>query len=87
MAFKRSVDFMSTLENELSASVKRRGITRQLFAAWERTQERTVAACPTRPRVVFDSVVHRRQRFKFDTAMVRQSVLLSSGQQFVDRLC
>ena len=71
----------------MSASAEQREITPQLFAAWVRTQERTVAACPTRPRVVFDSVVHRRQRFKFDTAMVRQSVLLSSGQQFVDRLC
>ena len=70
----------------MSASAKRRGITPQLFAAWGHTQERTVAACPTRPRVVFDSVVHRRQRFKFDTAIVRQSVLLSSGQQFVDKI-
>ena len=52
----------------VSASAKRRGITPQLFAAWGRTQERAVAACPTRPRLVSDSVVYRRQRFKFDTA-------------------
>ena len=58
----------------MSASAERRGITPQLFAAWGRTQERTVAACPTRPRVVLDSVVHRRQRFQFDTAIMRQSV-------------
>ena len=70
----------------MSASAKRREITPQLFAAWGRTQEHTVAACPTRPCVVFDSVVHRRQRFKFDTAVMRQSVQLSSCQQFVDRI-
>ena len=62
----------------MSASAKRRGIT---------PQERIVAACPTRPRVDFDSVVHRRQRLKSDTAIVRQFVLLSGGQQFVDRIC
>ena len=70
----------------MSASAKRRGITPQASAAWRRTQERTVAACPTRPRVVLDSVVHRRQRFRFGTAIVRRSVLLGSGQQFVDRI-
>ena len=37
-------------------------------------------------RVLF-SVVHRRKRFEVDTAIMRQSVLLSSGQQFVDRIC
>ena len=71
----------------MSTSAKRRGMTPQLFAAWGRTQERTVTACPTRPRVVFDSVVHQHQRFKFDTAIVRQSVLLSRGQQLVDKKC
>ena len=70
-----------------SASAKQRGTIPQLFAARVRTQERTVAACPIRPRVIFDSVDHRRQRFKFDTAIVRESVLLSSGEQFVDRIC
>ena len=70
----------------MSTSGKRREITPQLFAAWGHTQELTLAACPIRPCVVFDSVVQRRQRFKFDTAIVRQSVLLSSGQQFVDRI-
>ena len=59
----------------MSASAKRREITPQLFAAWGRTQQHTVVTCPTRPRVVFDSVVQRRQHFK-----------LSSGQQFVDRI-
>ena len=39
--------------HRMSASARRREITPQLFAAWGRTQERTVAACPTRPRVVF----------------------------------
>ena len=72
---------------EMSASAKQRGITPQLFATWGRTQERTVAACPIRQHFVFDSVVYRRQRFKFDTAIMIQSVLLSSSQQFVDRLC
>ena len=37
----------------MSASAKRREITPQLFAARGRTQERTVAACPTQPRVLF----------------------------------
>ena len=43
--------------------------------------ESAVAACLTRPHHVFDSVIHRRQRFKFDTAIRRQSVLLSSSWQ------
>ena len=63
-----------------------KGITPQVFAAWGRMQERTVAACPTQPRVVLDSVVHWRQHFKFDAAIMRQSVLLSSSQQSVDRV-
>ena len=70
----------------MSTSAKRREITPQLFAAWGRTQDCTVAACPIRPRTVLQSVVNRRQRFKFDTAVMRQSVLLSSCQQFVDRI-
>ena len=56
----------------MRASAKWRGITRQLFAAWRYLQERTLAACPTRLCVVFDSVVHRSQRFKFYTAVVKQ---------------
>ena len=39
--------------NLMSASAERREITPQLFAAWVPTQERTVAACPIRTRVVF----------------------------------
>ena len=45
-----------------------------------------MAACPIQPCVVFDSTVYRRQHLTFDMAIVRQSVLLSSGQQFVDRI-
>ena len=38
---------------EWALLAKWRGITPPLFAAWGRTQERTEAACPIRPRVVF----------------------------------
>ena len=55
----------------MSTSAKRREVTLQLFATWGPTQERTVAACPTQLRVVLDSVVHRHQHFKFDTAVMR----------------
>ena len=71
----------------MSASAKRRGITLQLFAVWGHMQEHTVAAWLTGLCVVLNSVVNQRQLFKFDTAIVRQSILLSSGQQFVDRIC
>ena len=87
-SFIHSYIYHQCVARIMSASAKRRGITPQLFAAWGRTQERTVAACPIRPRTVLHSVVHRRQRFKFDTAVMRQkSVLRSSDQQYVDRIC
>ena len=56
---------------EMSASAKQRGIIPQVFAAWGRTQERTVAVRLTQLRVALDSVVHQRQHFKFDTAIMR----------------
>ena len=78
----------TTCNLAMSASAEPRGITPQVFAAWGRTQSSTVNACPTQQPVVFDSrVAHRAQRFEFDTAVVRQSVLMSSIQQFVDRIC
>ena len=48
--------------------------------------EYTIVACLTQLRDVFDpaTVFHRRQCLKFDTAIVRQSVLLKSCQNFVD---
>ena len=55
----------------MSASAKRRGITPQLFA-------RKSVLWLHVPRVVLDSVVHRRQHFKFHTAIIKRSVLLSS---------
>ena len=85
------IPILSTWEFQLlsmgmSASAKQRGITPQLFDAWELTQERSVTACPTCSCVTLDSVVHQRQHFEFDTAIMRQSVMLSSCQQFVDRI-
>ena len=71
---------------EMSASAKQRGLTPQLFAAWGHTLESTVAACPTWLSVFLESVVQWRQWFKFDTAIMTQSVLLSSSEQFFDRI-
>ena len=70
----------------MSASAERRGITRQVVAAWGRAQESTVAACPTWQHVVFDSVVHRRQRFECNTTIVIQSIVLGSSQQVADSM-
>ena len=83
----RAQDILRVSPTLKSASAEQRGITLQLFAASGSMQEHTVAACPTRPHVVFDSVVHPHQRFKSNMAIMRQSVLLSSSQQFVDRIC
>ena len=48
----------------ISASAKRRGITPQLFAARGRTQERNVAACPTRPRFVWGALLMQQRCVK-----------------------
>ena len=83
----RAQDILRVSPTLKSASAEQRGITLQLFATWGRKQEHIVAACPTWPHVLSDSVVHWCQHFKFDTAITRQSVLLHGGQQFVDRIC
>ena len=49
--FPESIKFFVMGAMSVSASAKRRGITPQLFTAWGRTQERSVTACPIRPRV------------------------------------
>ena len=78
---------MRSHDTQMSASAGQRGITLQVFSAWGCTQERTVAVCSTRLHFVSDSAEHPVIIFEFDMATVRQSVLLCSGQQFVDRTC